>query len=269
MTETLTLAAQASNQWSGSLALPGVTAGMAETIRLATQVSNQWSDSLALPGLTARMTETLTLAAQASNQWSGSLALPGVTAGMAEAIRQATQATNGTGARLLALERGFLKGSGTAADFFGDLDVVVNGDRELNGHLRRAVAATQHPGSFGLDYKALQSNASDLADRFDNEPDLEKQVRSALEPVQEITGLTDDLLIDFGEALGWWRRITRHKVSTAGIIAGFTIGLTSFVFNEGTGSMPGPPASLASIILGGTIYLGLRKLEIPSTEPPK
>ena len=215
----------------------------------------------------AGMAEAIRLAAQVSTGWSGSLALPGVTAGMAEAIRLAAQVS--TADRLLTLERGFLKGSGTAADFFGELDSVVSGDRELNGHLRRAVAATQHPGSFGLDYKVLQSKAADLADRFDSEPDLEKQVRSTLEPVQEITGLTDDLLIDFGEALGWWKRITRHKVSTAGIIAGFTMGLTSFVFSEGTGSLPGPPASLASIILGGGIYLSLHKLETPSTQPPE
>jgi hypothetical protein len=161
---------------------------------------------------------------------------------------------NVSNARLLSLERGFLTGSGTATDFFGELDAVVKADKQLYGHLRRAVAATQQGGSFGLDYKSVQVEAAELADRLDGDPELERHVRSTLEPVQELTGLTDERLIDFGEMLGWWKRVAPHKVSAAGIILGFTVGLVSYIAGEGSGIASAPSAAVEAIILGGGIY---------------
>ncbi|RJT91762.1 hypothetical protein D6T64_01365 [Cryobacterium melibiosiphilum] len=157
-------------------------------------------------------------------------------------------------ARLLTLERGFMQGTGTATDFFGELDTVVGEDRKLNDHVRRAVATTQRVGSFGLDFNSVRREAAELADRFDSEPDLERTVRSALEPVQDLTGLTDEVLIEYGEFLGWWTRITRHKISTAGIIFGFTAGLVSYIASQGSGSVAAPSAVVDAIILGGGIY---------------
>jgi hypothetical protein len=166
-----------------------------------------------------------------------------------------------TAARLLTLEQGFLKGTGTAADSFGDLDDAIGTDQELAAHLRRSVATTQRPGSFGFDYSSLRGEASGFADRFVDEPALGRQVRSALEPVQEITGLTDELLIDYGEQLGWWKIITRHKISTAGTILGYTIGLVTFIAGTGSGISSAPSALVEALIIGGGIYNSFHSAE--------
>ena len=79
-------------------------------------------------------------------------------------------------------------------------------------------------------------------------------MRSALEPVQEITNLTDERLIDIGEVLGWWTRIVRHKISAAGIILGYTLGLVSFVAGAGSGAVAAPSALVEAIIVGGGLY---------------
>ena len=166
-----------------------------------------------------------------------------------------------TAARLLTLEQGFLKGTGTAADSFGEFDDVIGTDQELAAHLRRSVATTQRPGSFGFDYNSLRGEAAGLADRFVDEPELGRQVRSALEPVQEITGLTDELLIDYGELLGWWKIITRHKISTAGTILGYTIGLVTFIAGTGSGISSAPSALVEALIIGGGIYKSVHSAE--------
>jgi hypothetical protein len=155
--------------------------------------------------------------------------------------------------RLAALELGFRGSSGTEADAFGELDGIVDADGALRWNVKRAIASTQRPGPFGFDYGALQSQAADLSSRFDDEPAVEKQVRAALEPVQEITGLTDERLIQLGEALGFWKRVVRHRVSAAGLILGYTVGLASYVAQAGTGTAV-PQALIEAIVVGGGLY---------------
>ena len=163
--------------------------------------------------------------------------------------------------RALALRRGFRQESGTPADYFGALESVVRSDPETGAALDAFVATAQRRGSFGLEYKSLQGDAARLADRFENDPDLERNTRLALEPVQELTGLHDELLLDLGGSLGWWEKIRRHQVSTAGILLGFTSGAVCFVVNAGGGDVSAPAAAYASLAAGAAVYLTVHKLE--------
>jgi len=197
---------------------------------------------------TARVTELLNASAATAGFRPPSATFSGIV-GNAAQLRFAT------------LELGLNGISGTGADAFSPLRTISNSKASLQTHIKSAVAHTQTGAAFGFDYRNIQSDFQRIDHEIRDDPDLDREIRTALEPIQELTGLTDEQIIDYGEFFGWWRRVKAYRVSSGGLILGFTVALASYVFGEGSGMVAAPSAAMDAMILGGGIYAAVDRLQ--------
>lgn len=155
-------------------------------------------------------------------------------------------------ARMHLLEEGFRGVSGTEADVFGRLQTAIDRRPDLAKATVRAIRATQTSGPFGPDVAAIQDSASALAEVLESGT-ASDSIAGPLSEMQEVTNLNDEVLWNFGDELGLWDRVKTHRVSSVGIICGFTSGLLSFTVNVGMGQ-PAPVGIFASLTIGGSVY---------------
>jgi hypothetical protein len=155
-------------------------------------------------------------------------------------------------ARLRTLEQGFDSASLTGADGFGRLKDATRRQPSLSVAVDSAIRATQTRGPFGPNLTSLREGAVAVSELLDaTEPD--STLIDALVEVQEVTQLDDEMLLDLGAGLGWWEQIKTHRVSTAGVLLGYTVGLTNFVLTSGTGTAA-PVSVFEALVMGGAVY---------------
>lgn len=164
--------------------------------------------------------------------------------------------------RLASLSLGFgAEGSGFSRGF-GRLHRAIASDGSLDQAVLGAIESTQTRGAFGLDFRGLRDQASRVSEALGDNPDMEQALAGPLDEVMDLTGFDDEVLIDLGEALGWWDRIRTHRVSTAGLVLGFTVGLARFVVAGGSPSQL-PLDVFESIAYGGGVYMAIHNSERP------
>jgi hypothetical protein len=162
--------------------------------------------------------------------------------------------------RLTSLSLGFgAEGSGFSRGF-GRLHRAIASDGPLDQAVLGAIESTQTRGAFGLDFRGLRDEASRVSQALGDNPDMEQALAGPLDEVMDLTGFDDEVLIDLGEALGWWDRIRTHRVSTAGLVLGFTVGLARFVVAGGSPSQL-PLNVFESIAYGGGLYMAIHNSE--------
>ncbi len=157
--------------------------------------------------------------------------------------------------RLDALQAGLLVRSNTEADVFGRVSMAAAKHPGLSKAVQSAIAATQSRGAFGTDFGHLRQHAAEVSVALDDQ-ETAADVGRPLRELQNLTHMSDELLLDLGEAFGWWEQIKTNRVSTAGLFFGFTVGLTRFVTSYGPGT-PLPQSLFDAVLTGGTIYLAL------------
>lgn len=162
--------------------------------------------------------------------------------------------------RLASLSLGFGTGREGLSRGFGRLHQTVASDSHLDKAVLGAIESTQSKGAFGFDFNGLNFQASRVSQALEDNPAIEHALAGSLEEVLDMSGLDDETLIDLGESLGWWNRIRTHRVSTAGLVLGFTVGLARFVV---AGGAPGqlPLDVFESIAYGGTVYMAIHNSE--------
>ncbi|WP_426515653.1 hypothetical protein ACPPVQ_13680 [Diaminobutyricibacter sp. McL0618] len=155
--------------------------------------------------------------------------------------------------RIRSVQLGFVSPTGSALGGFGRLQTVIEANESLRASVERTLRATQTEGAFGFDFHGVRSGAIEVASILETTPALEKALLEPLEEIKQYEDLDDELLLDFGEALGWWDQIRAHRVSTAGILLGFTVGLLKFVTSSASGQ-PIPENVFESVAAGGGVY---------------
>lgn len=157
--------------------------------------------------------------------------------------------------RLRNLRRGFTQSANGPVDAFGRLHDATVAVPQLESTLTAAINATQARGSFGPNYTPLRHGAEAINQILES-GDRGLALDKVLSEVRELTHLDDELLLDFGEALGWWEHVKSHRISTAGLLLGFTAGLTFFVAGYGGGAaLPG--TVVESLVTGGAVYFAV------------
>lgn len=170
-----------------------------------------------------------------------------------------------TDQRFSDLRLGFAQEAGTIADRFGKLQEVVSGSVRLSSALDDAVSATRVRGGFGFDYRSFAGAAAAVSEILDDDPVLEARIEGPLEAVKDASSFDDELLMDFSEILGWWQALRSHRLSTAGLVLGYTSGLLRYVAGAASGD-PSPSNVVESVALGGAIYFAIANRRLPPGE---
>lgn len=157
--------------------------------------------------------------------------------------------------KLDTLGKGFQTASGTSADSFGRLQAATFRDARLGAALSATIAATQERGTFGPNLTPLRDGVEHLASVLDADG-ADATLLDSLEEVKEVTRLDDEHLLSIGDALGWWDKVKAHRVTAAGLVLGYTVGLTFYVVEYGTG-VPMPQSVLHALAAGGALYFAV------------
>jgi hypothetical protein len=118
----------------------------------------------------------------------------------------------------------------------------------------QAMRAAHQPGAFGFNFKPVLDAALLVERELELDRDLESQLREPLNEMQEAANIDDELLLDIGQALGWWKHITSYRFSTAGLIIGTSLAMTRLVLGLGQGELA-PLLAFDSLACGASAYI--------------
>ena len=145
---------------------------------------------------------------------------------------------------------------------------LVSTRENLNDAVSAVMRAAHTPGALGFNYRGVANSAEAVSRELELNPELAEEIEESLSDTLEASGLDDEVLFDMGEALGWWKVIRSHRVSTAGLILGTSVSLTHFVGGLGSGDTT-PQSVMASLAMGAGMYLFIASRRPgPSEDPP-